>query len=101
MGTAHNNSDDVLIIIITIIATSIPCQLCQAFDQGHNLQLYPTQKYLGKRAGAGGGDSNPFAKSFVLAGSPCGDYADSEQRALLCHDFLDQLVDVLIIDTYF
>lgn len=54
MGTAHNNSDDVLIIIITIIATSIPCQLCQAFDQGHNLQLYPTQKYLGKRAEAGG-----------------------------------------------
>lgn len=29
--------------------------VCQAFDQGHNLQLYPTQKYLGKYAGRGRG----------------------------------------------
>lgn len=77
--------------------------VCQAFDQGHNLQLYPTQKYLGKYAGSGGGgddDSNPLAKSFVLVGSPCGDYADSEQRTLLCDDFLDELV-AMLIDTYF
>lgn len=70
--------------------------VCQASDQGHNLQLYPTQKYLGKRAGAGGG-----LKSTCQVLCPCGDYADSEQRALLCHDFLDRLADVLIIDTYF
>lgn len=54
------------------------------------------------QAGGGGDDnSNPLAKSFVLVGSPCGDYADSEQRVLLCDDFLDELVAMLIIDTYF
>ena len=48
----------------------------------------------------GGDDSNPLAKSSVFVGSSCGDYVDSEQRALLCDDFLDELV-AMLIDTYF
>lgn len=68
--------------------------VCQAFDQGHNLQLYPAQKYLDK--GAGGTQihlPNPLSLWGLLV--------ETVLTRSKGDGFLDEPADVLIIDTHF